>query len=460
MQKFTGEVVLDQDNAPPAGMKPFTGEVVLDSEQSLSPSDVISDERPIMGGDQPAYTLTRPTATNGRATLPPQEYPDQVSRAQDVGPGPTSLLDATRNTGAAALKIGGTAIKGAVDIANLLSGDTVDLGVSKSLDERMKTITEMVGTEQLNDQQRKFARVMADDSKSFGDMMNFLLDNPAVIVDQGITTIGSMFLPAGAAAGVGKAAKALEFGAKATEKAIGATAIVSSALQNAADTFGTEELQGADKADRYKAALVSGALSAVVGKVTGGGAEATVAKRLLLDVQAGKTGAVSAAENFLRSGAKEIGREFVQEGGEELGNVAGEIAGGAQAPTGSGLAKRVGLAAGIGGVLGGGAHVATAGPQVSADLAQGRLRLPRHPEHPNRSPQPRKFRRLRRPRLPSSNPDTSRARTSPESTRSPSSRSSRRPLLPGRFRSIRTTSAARSPRSPTPRFPPWTTLAR
>lgn len=266
-----------------------------------------------------------------------------------------SLLEKARQTAgnliAGTLKIGPTAVKGAADIANMVTGDSIDLGVSKSMERGMKSIDEVIGSDKFNQQQKEFAALMADDNKGIGDLFGYLVDNPAILVDNTITTVGSMFLPAGAAKGAVGAATMLGAGKAAATKAAVIASMGTAASQNAADTFSTLEKENLQ--DRYKGAAVSGAVSLLMGIATGGGAEAAIAKRLAGDLQAGRIG-LDAVKSFFKA----AGKEGIQEAGEEVGNISGESVGSLTAPSTSSVGKRAALAGTLGAAIGGGVDVA------------------------------------------------------------------------------------------------------
>ena len=271
--------------------------------------------------------------------------PDTRGTMETVG-------DTARNLAAGVLKIGPTALKGVADVANMLTGDTIDLGVSKAMKTGMDAIDETVASQRFNDQKKGFEAVMSDQSKGIGDMFAYMLDNPAILVDNTITTVGSMFLPAGAAKGAVMGTKALGMGTAAASKAAVAASIGTSAAQNAADTFSTLEKQSME--DRYKGAAISAGVSILTGIATGGGAEGQIAKKMAGDLQAGRIG-LDSVKRFLQS----VGKEGAQEAGEEVGNIAGEATGSLEAPNPTNAAKRTAFAGTLGAVMGGGTHVAT-----------------------------------------------------------------------------------------------------
>lgn len=292
--------------------------------------------------------------------------PDERGFMQTAG-------DTARNLAAGVMKIGPTALKGVADVGNMLTGDTVDLGVSKAMQRGMDSIDETVASDKFNQQKKGFEAVMQDDSKGIGDMFAYMLDNPAILVDNTITTIGSMFLPAGAAKGAVMGARALGAGGAAATKAAVAASIGTSAAQNAGDTFSTLEKQSLE--DRYKGAAVSAGVSILMGIATGGGAEGQIAKRLAGDLQAGRVG-LDVVKQFLKS----VGKEAGQEAGEELGNIGGEMAGSLDVPSAVGAAKRTTFAGTLGGLMGGGTHILTGGgndavpaPAPAAVTPDGRI---------------------------------------------------------------------------------------
>ena len=269
----------------------------------------------------------------------------------------TSYADIGRNLLASALKIGPTAVKGLAELGSMATGDKFDFGVAKRMQEGMQAIDEVIGSEKFNAQQKAFAQIIADDTKSVGDMIAFLAENPAVLVDQGITTIGSMFLPVGAAGAAAKGAKALKASKAAAEKAMVATTIGTSAAQNAASTFA--ELEDKPLEDRYAGAAVTGAVSMLAGIAAKGGAEGALARKLADDLSAGKIG-LNKVASILKGGVKEAGQEVA----EEAGGAAGEVVGG-EAPTLEEVAKRATIAGIIGGGLGAGVEALPSGRPVA-----------------------------------------------------------------------------------------------
>jgi N12 class adenine-specific DNA methylase len=253
------------------------------------------------------------------------------------------------------LKIGPTAVKSGADLVRLATGDKYGTGISEAMQTGMESIDQTIGTKRFNDQQKAFSNLMQDDTKSVGDMFSFLIDNPSIAVDNGITTIGSMFLPAGAAKTAATGAKLIGAGTKTATKAAIATSIGASAAQNAADTF--DALKDKPIENRYQGAAISAAVSILSGIATGGGAEAAIAKKLAGDVQSGKVG-LEAVKSFLKSAFK----EGAQESGEEVGNIIGESVGNEAVPNMTNSAKRTAFAGTLGAAMGGGTDVFLGSP--------------------------------------------------------------------------------------------------
>lgn len=269
----------------------------------------------------------------------------------------TSFGDVGRNLLASAFKIGPTAVKGLAELGSMVTGDAIDFGVAERMQKGMRAIDEVIGSEKFNAQQKAFAQIIADDTKSVGDMMAFLAENPAVLVDQGVTAIGSMFLPVGAAGAAAKGAKALKASEAAVRKATIATTIGTSAAQNAASTFA--ELEDKPLEDRYAGAAVTGAVSMLAGIATKGGAEGALARKLADDLSTGKV-ALSKVTQFLKGAGREAGQEVA----EEVGGAAGEAVGG-EAPSLTEVGKRAAVAGIIGGGLGAGVELLPSGrPEV------------------------------------------------------------------------------------------------
>lgn len=232
-----------------------------------------------------------------------------------------SWIDNLRDIAATGLKIGPTALKGVADLGRLLTGDRIGVDTSNAMARGMKAIDEVIGSDALNVQKANINQSLQDPNVGITDLPGVVLSNPRAAADTAISTVGSMFLPTGAAVGVTKAlptiAKFIPSAAKVAPSAAATGAsIVTGAAQNAAETFADTE--GQAMGDRYKGAGISAAASLVLGKLLDGGAEGVVARRL-----AGES-AVRGAAEIGKSAVKTSAKEFLQEGGEESSNYIGK----------------------------------------------------------------------------------------------------------------------------------------
>lgn len=217
--------------------------------------------------------------------------PDPVKRKNR---GPTDYL---RDAGAAVLKIGPTALRGIGDITQMATAGNFGGGLSKSMTQGMQTIDDVVGSDILRDEKGIVNQTIADPTKDWTDVIASLYHNPGALADMGVSTAGSMMLPMGVAGLAGKIAPL-------SARAATGIAVGTGAVQNAADTFtGTD----ADMTGKYKAAALSGAASAVLGKVLGGGLEGQLARRITGN--AGVGGAKAIGKSMLKEGVQEFGEE-------------------------------------------------------------------------------------------------------------------------------------------------------
>lgn len=260
-----------------------------------------------------------------------------------------------RDIASGALQIGPTAVKGMADIARLATGDRVGKDTSEAMERGMAAIRDTVGSERAAAQRENFQRDMVDDEVSIGQA---LMRNKGALADQILPTVGSMFLPVGAAGAAGKiaaaskAAKALDTATLAARvtAAQQAAGIGTIAAQNAADTFAELVDRGVPMEKAYIAAGITVPFSVVAGKLTGGAAEVAAARAL--------TG-MGAANVGARQVAKAAGKEGAQEMGEELGQIAGEAVGTGKMPSAVGAGKQLAVAGVLGAAMGGGVDVAT-----------------------------------------------------------------------------------------------------
>lgn len=291
-------------------------------------------------------------AENAFADLVPQEsslMQDLASAARKLTPAgilsqPAERLTDARDVLAGVAKIGPTALKGVGDIAQMITGGKIGSGLSDSMKTGMESIDATAGSERLQQQKSAFGKIMADPNMGAADMIRGVIANPNATMDTGITTIGSMLLPAGAA----KGAVMLGAGAK------GATAatIGTGAAMNAADTY--TSIDSPDQADKYKGAALSGAASLLLGKLTAGGAEGEIARRIA--GAAVKNPTIAGAVQKIFGGAI---KEGVQEAGEESGNYIGESIGNHADIDPNQLSKRATLGGALGAVMGGGVNLAS-----------------------------------------------------------------------------------------------------
>ncbi|MFA5630357.1 MAG: PLxRFG domain-containing protein [Porticoccaceae bacterium] len=236
----------------------------------------------------------------------------------------------------------------------MATGDRVGRDTSDYMTRGMEAIDQIVASDHFNEQQKGFAAVMQDNDAGVGDMFSYLLDNPAIMVDSTISTIGSMFLPVGSAKTAIAATRGLKFSKEAAAKAATVATLGTIAAQNAADTFA--ELEGESMESRYKGATVSAGVSLLMGIATRGGAEGEIARKMAGDLKAGKV-TLDKVKDFLKA----VGREAIQEAGEEAGNIAGQAVGSLEAPGASNAAKQVAFAGTIGAVMGGGTNLVLRG---------------------------------------------------------------------------------------------------
>jgi hypothetical protein len=264
-----------------------------------------------------------------------------------------------RNVTAGVLKIGPSALKGVFDIAQLATGGKVGTAGSASMAEGMKAIDEAIADPTLGQQGQEFQALMADPNADLTDMYQFLKANPEILLDNGITTIGSMYLPAGVARGaIGVAgrlgASAATAGAVATAASVGTVA-----AQNAADTFTSDPLANADLSDKYRAAAFSAGMSVLAGMIFHGGAEGEIARRM--------AGVKPSPGSKLAGIGKAAFNEGAQEMGEEIGNAGGETIGSGNYAGDNNTAKRIAFAGALGAMFGTVSHASGAGEHAHID---------------------------------------------------------------------------------------------
>ena len=256
-----------------------------------------------------------------------------------------------RDVAAAALKIGPTALKGVGDLAQLVTGGNYGSGVSNAMTEGMQAIDDVIGSPELRAQKQNVNAVLNDPNKGIGDLASTVIENPRAAVDAGVSTIGSLFLPAGAAKAVTLIPKVSNAGKAATAAAIG-----TGSAMNAADTF--TSIDSPDLADKYSGAALSGLTSLGVGALTGGGAEGLIAKKIANDPSI-RQAASNVFARLFGQPLKTMGKEGLQEAGEASGNYLGEIVGDGKEFNANQLGKRAAYEGALGAILGGGVGAAT-----------------------------------------------------------------------------------------------------
>ena len=291
-------------------------------------------------------------------------------RVLDESLPPATPGSMARDALAGGLQIGPTVVKGVGDITRLATGDLAGKSISEFADRGNKAIQEVVGSERSNQQRRRFEQDRADPEMNAADLV---VGNPGAMADQVLPTIGSMALPIAAAGAAGKLATASR--ASKLAAAIDAETVLARAnaareaavvgttvAMNAGDTFSTVRDAGNSLSEAYGAAAVTAPFTYVAGKLTGGGAEGQVAKSF-----AGK-----AAEAGAKATAKAVGRETGQEMGEQVGQTLGETYGKGEPIDLNKASKDVAVSGVLGGIVGGGAQIATDGAQGMRDAAMAR----------------------------------------------------------------------------------------
>lgn len=290
------------------------------------------------------------TAGAGRGSVSPGMVNTKIPRAAVPD---MTFGGVAQDVASGLLQVGPTAVKGVGEVIRLATGDRLGKGVTDFAERGIQATQDMVGSERAAAQRKNFAADMADDSVGLGTA---LANNKGALADQILPTIGSMFIPVGAAgaagklATVGKAARGLNTAALAARVASvqQAAGIGATAAQNAASTFAEMLDKGVPMQEAYTAAGITVPFSLIAGKLTGGGAEGALIKGM-------------SGQNIAR-GVGEVGkgllREGAQEGGESLGQVTGEVLGANQDVSLQSGAKRVGTEALLGAVMGGGMNAA------------------------------------------------------------------------------------------------------
>lgn len=299
--------------------------------------DLLNEADPAL--QQPAATPATPVAPAVPQAIPQPglgaELLDEAEAAKGVG-----FFSGLKDLGVSAAAAVPQAVKTVPDILRMAVGDAQVMNpiTGEMEDSPYKKLSELLGglsdwisekghSDSTQAQRRNVARFMEDDKKSWKDLPEVLAHNPMGAGTQGVESILSMLVPAGAgvaaAKGAGAMGKALKM-AVSPEKAMTAGVIGGNTLMNAADTFDATADQPLE--DRYKGAGVSAAASLLASALTGGAAEKTLAS--LISGQVAKNAAAGGSAAALKEVGKQIGKGAVKEGlqetGEEAGNSIGE----------------------------------------------------------------------------------------------------------------------------------------
>ena len=299
--------------------------------------DLLNEADPAL--QQPAATPATPVAPAVPQAIPQPglgaELLDEAEAAKGAG-----FFSGLKDLGVSAVAAVPQAVKTVPDILRMAVGDAQVMNpiTGEMEDSPYKKLSELLGglsdwisekghSDSTQAQRRNVARFMEDDKKSWKDLPEVLAHNPMGAGTQGVESILSMLVPAGAgvaaAKGAGAMGKALKM-AVSPEKAMTAGVIGGNTLMNAADTFDATADQPLE--DRYKGAGVSAAASLLASALTGGAAEKTLAS--LISGQVAKNAAAGGSAAALKEVGKQIGKGAVKEGlqetGEEAGNSIGE----------------------------------------------------------------------------------------------------------------------------------------
>lgn len=299
--------------------------------------DLLNEADPAL--QQPAATPATPVAPAVPQAIPQPglgaELLDEAEAAKGAG-----FFSGLKDLGVSAVAAVPQAVKTVPDILRMAVGDAQVMNpiTGEMEDSPYKKLSELLGglsdwisekghSDSTQAQRRNVARFMEDDKKSWKDLPEVLAQNPMGAGTQGVESILSMLVPAGAGAaaakGAGAMGKALKM-AVSPGKAMTAGVIGGNTLMNAADTFDATADQPLE--DRYKGAGVSAAASLLASALTGGAAEKTLAS--LISGQVAKNAAAGGSAAALKEVGKQIGKGAVKEGlqetGEEAGNSIGE----------------------------------------------------------------------------------------------------------------------------------------
>jgi Transglycosylase SLT domain len=216
-----------------------------------------------------------------------------------------------KDFGAAGLKIGPTALKSLAQIYSMGTGGLVGDESAKLMDTGIKAIDATIGSKASEKDRVELSRLLSDENANAADIAAYVASKPMLMADMGITTVGSMFVPAGVTGLLGKIAKV-----PLSAKTATTVSNVANATMNAADTF---DETNADNRNKYIAAAIAGLGSYGVGKATGGGAEGMLSRQV-----AGAKSAKPIRDAITGALIKEPLQEAVENASQKIGQDIGE----------------------------------------------------------------------------------------------------------------------------------------
>lgn len=296
-----------------------------------------------------------------------------------------------QDTASGVAQIPGVVVSGVGQLGRLVTGDTLGKDTQQLGEGMNQYIQKNWMSDRARAQALKMQQDMEDPAMNPADV---IFGNKGAVADQALPQVGSMVLPIAAASAAGKlaaAGNAAKLAAvidpatvaarvgTAQEWAVGIT----SAAQNAADAYSEIKDKGGSNADAYKGAAIAAGATVVANKLTGGGAEAAIAK-----------GALGEGKDALeRIGSVALGaaKEFAQEGMEGGGGYIGKQVGLDQPIDAGDLAKTVALEGTMGALMGGGAHSLGAMRGLASEAAKPEVpRVENQPTTPQAPAVPQK----------------------------------------------------------------------
>lgn len=226
-----------------------------------------------------------------------------------------SLGDYFKDTAGSVIKIPGAMVRDVANIGNMVTGDSMPTDVAGTMQRGMDEFDRRYGSDARQFENSEFSRIAQDPDQDFTSQVDYLLENPTFLADQGITTVGSMFLPAGASAGAMKVLTKLTGGKvpPGIANALRSGTIAGTvAMQNAAETFNDPDMQDVPLEVRYEAAAIT-ALGTLLGnKIFGGGVERAIADKF------NKSGAAQGFALAAKEGGQEAFESLSQSSGKAV----------------------------------------------------------------------------------------------------------------------------------------------